>query len=112
MAELVKFIEELRRFRPSTPQESTEYVNRGIAALQKAAQRLLKVEQDKNSDAWQLATLVLLDIRARTADRSDPEAQRQTVADWNALLHGTKGKKYAQDALSLGSGSLSGSDRH
>jgi hypothetical protein len=67
MAELVKSMEELRRFRPSTPQESTEYVNGGIAALQKAPQRLLKVEQDKNSYAWQLAKLVLSDIRGPAA---------------------------------------------
>jgi len=100
--DLVKFIEELRRFRPTTPQESAEYANRGAAALQKAAERILQLERNRTSEAWQIATLVLLESRVRTAARGTPEGQRQTVADWRALLDVTAGKKHARNALSLG----------
>ena len=100
--ELLKFIEDLRKFRPTTPQESTKYMNRGLAALQNGAERLLQLEKDKTSDVWQLATLILLEGRVRAIGRSDPEGQRQTVVDWKAFLNATAGKKYAQDASSLG----------
>jgi hypothetical protein len=79
VSELVKFIEELKQFRPSTAQEEVEYVQKYRETLNEAAKRILAQEEDHWSEAYQTAMRIRLLMRIMRFGERDPKQQEQTV---------------------------------
>jgi HEAT repeat protein/Leucine-rich repeat (LRR) protein len=77
--ELLTFIENVKAFQPQTSSQSTEHRQRAPASLTAAAKRILSLEKDKWSKAYQTGLLVLLEDRIRLLPRVDPEQQQQTI---------------------------------
>jgi hypothetical protein len=83
---LTKYIERLVRFRPSEPAEVIEHERRFRPALDEAAQRIVKLEKDHDSEAYQAAQFILLENRVYRLARTVPAAQRRVIADVNYYL--------------------------
>jgi hypothetical protein len=81
VAELAEFIEQLTRYRPTTPKEDLMYRAKCRPALQQAAERIIRLEGDPSSDACQAARFVLLTNRLRAFAQAAPQEQRKLVAD-------------------------------
>jgi peroxiredoxin/regulation of enolase protein 1 (concanavalin A-like superfamily) len=77
--ELLTFVENLRNFRPQTDWEAAEHQRRAPAVLRAAATRILSLEKDEQSRAFQTALLVLLEDRVRTIEGTGGEQQRQIL---------------------------------
>jgi len=78
-SELMKFIEDLKKFRPETPQERAEHQIRAQTTLKLAAERILEQDKDRWSKACQTALRVLLEIRIANIPKMDRQQQEQTV---------------------------------
>jgi len=76
---LLKFIQDLRKFRPRTSQQSSEHSRKAPEALKAAAEKILKLEKDEWSEAYQTALRVLLEDRVRTIRSASPTQQRQAL---------------------------------
>ncbi len=79
VSELLKFIEDLKEFRPETPQERVEHQVKAQATLKLAAERILAQDKDRWSKACQTALRVLLEIRIADIPEADRRQQEQTV---------------------------------
>ncbi len=77
--ELLQFIENLKQFRPATPQERAEYQSKAQAALKLAAQRILAQDKDPWSKPCQTALRALLEIRITDIPQTDRQQQGETV---------------------------------
>jgi hypothetical protein len=77
--QLLRFIADLEEFRPRTPYQTAEHSRRAPAALQAAATRILRLEKDEWSEAYQTALRVLLGIRIIDILNADHRRQGQTV---------------------------------
>jgi len=86
VAELLKFIEDLRQFRPNTRQQRAEHTRKAPKALKTAAKKILALEKDELSVAFQMALRVLLEDRVRTIRNAGPEQQQETVAQVKTFL--------------------------
>jgi cytochrome oxidase Cu insertion factor (SCO1/SenC/PrrC family) len=75
--ELLKFIEDLKKFRPGA-----------TWAMVAAARSILAQEKSDSSKAFQTALRVMLEDRIRRIHRSDPESQRQTLDFLKMFLKG------------------------
>jgi WD40 repeat protein/tRNA A-37 threonylcarbamoyl transferase component Bud32 len=101
LRELTDFVEELRYFRPQSPEEQAEYRARARGALEAAAQRILELEKSKESPAYQAALAALLVYRARTITEASAEEQRQTVTDLKAHWAAKAPRGIQQDEAEL-----------
>ncbi|MBL7041977.1 MAG: DUF1559 domain-containing protein [Pirellulaceae bacterium] len=79
VSELLKFIEDLKKFRPETPQERAEHQVKAQTTLRLAAERILAQDKDRWSKACQTALRVLLEIRIAKIPEGDRRQQEQTV---------------------------------
>ena len=86
--ELLQFIENLKQFRPATPQERAEYQSKAQAALKLAAQRILAQDKDPWSKPCQTALRALLEIRITDIPQADRQQQGQTVEFVKTFLKG------------------------
>ena len=84
--ELLKFIEGLKEFRPRSDWETAQHELRAPRARTAAATRVLALERDRSSPAYQAATLILLQDRVGAIGRASPTQRQQTLADVTALL--------------------------
>ena len=104
--ELVKFIQTLSEYKPKTPEEDLPYRVYFRKAIGEAAERILKLEKDPNSEASQAARFVLLTNRVYALAQSDPQQQQKTLADVRAYLEEQvkkgQGAVGASLAISLG----------
>jgi thiol-disulfide isomerase/thioredoxin len=80
-AALVKFIEDLKKFRPTTRDELVAHFQKSPAAIKAAAEKILELEQDKGSDAVKKARGYLLEIRVQQMRSEKAEGQRQILAE-------------------------------
>jgi hypothetical protein len=80
VAELLAFIQRVAQIRPTTASEDLPYRAQSRPALRQAAERILKLEQDPQSEAHQAAQFLLTVERIRSLAQGDPEQQRQTIA--------------------------------
>ena len=78
---LLKFIRELQNFRPQSAQQAVEHRTKAGPALRLAAERILESETDESSQAFQVATLVLLQNRVQALPRATQEEKRRIIAD-------------------------------
>ncbi len=85
-AELVKFIQQLSAYQPSSPEEDIEYRRKFRGALGQAAEKVLKLDKDPKSEAHQAARFVLLVNRVYAFAEADPVGQKQTIADVKSYL--------------------------
>ncbi len=86
VAELVRCIQELSQFQPGTVAEDFEHRAKFRPALQQAAERIVKLEKDKKSEAYRAAEFVLLANRVRWIAQALPQEQRKTLADVKGYL--------------------------
>ena len=86
--ELLQFIENLKQFRPATPQERAEYQSKAQAAFKLAAQRILAQDKDPWSKPCQTALRALLEIRITDIPNVDRREQEQTVEFVKTFLKG------------------------
>jgi len=74
--ELLEYMRDLREHRPDIGAVEPEWVR---LALKTAAERILRLEKDEWSEAYQTALRVLLEDRIRTIGPASPERRRETV---------------------------------
>ena len=101
VAELARFIQGLSRFRPGTVQEDLEHRAKFRPALQQAAERIVKLEKDKKSEAYRAAEFTLLANRVRWIAQALPQAQRKTLDDVKTYLAGHLETDQAEAAAGL-----------
>jgi len=101
VAELLRFIQELSEFKPSAIQEDIEHRSKFRPALQKAAEKILKLDKDPASEARQAAAFVLLANRVSWIAQAAPQEQRRTIADVQAYLAEKAEKGQAGPAADL-----------
>jgi len=98
VAELVAFIEELEKFRPTNTREYFEYRQKAPAALESAANKILELEKDKESGAHKRASVILIRLSAQRIGQVDTEQQQSIV---NQLTDYLSSKELAREDLSL-----------
>jgi tetratricopeptide (TPR) repeat protein len=86
VAALVKSIERMAQYRPVEPEDLVEYQRRFRPALEEAAQRIVKLEKDHDSEAYQAARFILLQNRVYWLAQIGPAEQRRAVEDVNEYL--------------------------
>lgn len=99
--ELVKFIEEVKTFRPTTPFQTMDHSQRAPAALKAAATRILGMENDEWSKAYQTALRVLLADRIRTLRGENPAAQQETVEFVKSFLTAKRDRQLDREDAEL-----------
>lgn len=85
-ATLLKFIKDLQSFRPTTREAYMEHYRKSPVALKKAAEQILAVESDKDSEAVKVARRVLLDQDIRSLSRATPEKQAEVYEAVKSIL--------------------------
>jgi thiol-disulfide isomerase/thioredoxin len=86
-AALLKFIDDLRAFHPATLDEAREHRQKSQAALQTAAEKVLTIEKDPKSEAYQKAKSLVLQLRIHSLSAAAPEEQKRflgEVKEWLA----------------------------
>jgi hypothetical protein len=81
VAALTEFISRLAQFRPQEPADQVEHQRRFRLAMQEAAERIIKQEKDRDSEAYQAARFILLQNRIYWLAQAVPAEQRRAVAD-------------------------------
>ena len=79
VSELLTFIEDLKKYRPETPQERAEHQVKAQTTLRLAAERILAQDKDRWSKACQTALRVLLEVRIANIPETGHLEQEQTV---------------------------------
>ena len=64
---MLKFVKDVKGYTPKTYREKSEYRVKAPRALRAAAERILQVEKDEWSEAYQTALRVMLEDRLRTS---------------------------------------------
>ncbi|MCA9185883.1 MAG: TlpA disulfide reductase family protein [Pirellulaceae bacterium] len=82
----LQFILRLEEFQPNTEQEFVELERRAPAAYRAAAARILELEKDTSSEAYQLAKYTLMMVRAMEIVTADEAEKAKIVADIEKLL--------------------------
>jgi hypothetical protein len=77
--ELATFIKEIKGLRPKTPYQILDHDRRAPLVLKVAATRILEMEKDVWSAAYQSALRVLLEERIRSIRGGSPAGQRETI---------------------------------
>jgi hypothetical protein len=79
VSELKSYIERLINYRPVNPADVVEYRSEVRPALQEAAERILKLEKDHQSEAYEAARLIVLNNRVYGFARAVPAEQRRVI---------------------------------
>jgi hypothetical protein len=98
---LVKFIEQVKAFRPETPYQILDHSRTAPLALKAAATRILSLEKDEWSPAYQTALRVLLEDRLRTLASDSPAGQRATVEFVKTFLTAKRDRRLEREDLNL-----------
>ncbi len=80
-AELLKFIEGIREYKPESVEDSIAQQKQAPQAIKAAAELILKLEKDKSSDAYQTANLIMTAFRISTVEDAKPAEQRALIDD-------------------------------
>jgi thiol-disulfide isomerase/thioredoxin len=84
--ELAEFIREIRNFRPRSALEYREHRAKSVSALRSAAEKILEVEKDQASEAYQLAKTILLESRVRRIGGASLEEKKEILRDLESAL--------------------------
>ena len=85
MPELVKFIEDLKAFEPNNTAEFFEFREKAPGAIRAAAEKILKLETDKTSKAYQTAYELMLVFRFQDLDKLEAAQKRELVEELKKL---------------------------
>ncbi len=85
-ADLAQFIGRLSQFKPGTVEEDIQHRSKSARAIRQAAERIVKLEEDRESEVRQVAEFVLLTGRIRAVAQAVPQERRKTVADVKAYV--------------------------
>jgi hypothetical protein len=99
--ELVKFIQTLSEYKPDTPEEDIPYRANFRRAIAEAAEKILKLDKDLNSEACRAARSVLLTNGVYFLAEGDPQQQQKTLADVMAYLQEQVNHGQAEAGASL-----------
>jgi hypothetical protein len=98
--ELAAFLEGLRNFQPEDLIEFQDFRKYGPPAMKAAAEKILALEQDKTSQAYQTAYELVLLFRFQDLEKSNAQQKQTLVADLNEHVQG-KGKDLGRTDLQL-----------
>jgi thiol-disulfide isomerase/thioredoxin len=87
---LLAFIKEIEGFRPRNIQDYMAHRQKSPGALKEAAEAILELESDENSDAYQTAAFVLLKAKAGEIGRMQPDQQRAMLKELRDALAARK----------------------
>ena len=76
---LAEYLTTLLTFQPPNEEAATEYVKEGPAAMARAAQQILDIEKDRNSDNYILAQKYLLALDVMSIHKATPEERDQLL---------------------------------
>lgn len=82
--ELIKFIDKVREFQPNSVVEALEYREKGPKAIQAAAEKILEIEKDKSSDAYELASMLVMVMRVNGIPTAKPAERKALLSDIKA----------------------------
>jgi len=99
--ELLEFIQDLRSFRPKSYQEYSEHRSKAPQALKSAAEKIMKLEKDESSEAYQTAVLVLLEGRVRNIASVSLAEKKQVLKELTDVLTKKSAAGLAPSDLSL-----------
>ena len=83
---LVEFIRRLSEYRPTTVEEDVEHRCKFQPALKQAAEKIVGLESDQTSPAYEAAEFILLTGRVRSLAQAVREEQDKTLADVKAYV--------------------------
>jgi hypothetical protein len=83
---LTEYLTSLSQYRPEDPVDVVEYRKKFRLALQETAERILKLETDKKSEAYEAARFIILANRIYWFASAVPWQQRQVIADVKTYL--------------------------
>lgn len=98
VAALLKFMDELQAYRPTTAQEFQEHRQKSAQALRQAAEKILTLETDKQSEAYRKAQGIVLQTRLQALPNASAEEKRKIVLEIQEYL---AGKELERADLSL-----------
>jgi hypothetical protein len=81
LPELIAFIQRVSQYRPTSVQADIQHRSQAPRALRQAAEKILQLDKESNSDACQAARFLVILDRVRSLPQGDPDQQQQTVAD-------------------------------
>lgn len=90
VAAILKFLEGLETYRPTTTDEILAYRKSAKNAFQTATDRIIKLEKDKTSDAYRKASSIQLQLRLSEVQDGTPESHRSFYQDIVAHLKTAK----------------------
>jgi hypothetical protein len=102
VAVLKKWVERLVKFRPVEAADVIEHERRFRPALNEAAERIVRLEKDHDSEAYQAARYILLGNRVYWLARALPAEQRRVIADVKEYLKEQIKAGNTNAAISLG----------
>ncbi|MFV1964210.1 MAG: TlpA family protein disulfide reductase [Pirellulaceae bacterium] len=77
--ELLKFLDELGRFRPKSREEYVEFRKKGSIAMRQAAEKILSLETDTSSAAYQKARQQILQLEVQSLAEATPEQSKNVL---------------------------------
>jgi peroxiredoxin len=83
---LVKFIDDMRNFRPTTADDFLQHRNRAPKAIEVAARRILVLEEDKTSKSAKVARNLLLIFRIQNLAIAPPDEQVEVYGEVREYL--------------------------
>jgi thiol-disulfide isomerase/thioredoxin len=90
VGELLKFMTDLAKMRPTSREEYLEMRTKQPAALRKAAEKILSLEKDATSAAYQAAKQQLLQLDVQSLAQASPEEAREIFKRVTAMLDATQ----------------------
>ena len=84
IGELVEFMQRLSGYRPTTTEEDVEHRSKLQPALKQAAEKIIALESDQASIAYDAAKFVLLADRVRSLAQTVRKEQEKTLAEVKA----------------------------
>jgi hypothetical protein len=99
--ELVEFIRRLSQHQPTTTEEDLERRSKLQAALKRAAEKIVALENDQTSTAYEVAQFILLVGRVRSLAQAVRKEQEDTLADVRAYVIESAAKGEGKAAAQL-----------
>lgn len=99
VAAILEFLKALEAYRPTTTDEILAYRQNARKALQTAADRIIKLEKDKTSEAYRKAGAIKLQLGLADVQHGNAESQRAFYQD--VLAHLKSAKAPSQQELAL-----------
>ncbi|MDA1051244.1 MAG: thioredoxin-like domain-containing protein [Planctomycetota bacterium] len=99
VAAILKFLKGLETYRPTTTDEILAYRQNARKAIQTAADRIVKLEKDKTSDAYRKAGGIQLQLRLSDVQQGTAETHRTFYND--LLAHLKTAKAASQQDLAI-----------